>query len=468
MYEENKNINPWADKLQDTGSPDSPDSWKAMETLLDAAIPVRRTADYRRWVLLSILLLLLIGVCNCPAVVPGNGDSATASLKTGEDGFPVKGSTSRANDSSLENRTETEKKNSDRGQSSQGNDAGLKETDESGAAINRTKHKRNKSVSTKQIPFGATALTNAQSQSDISKNSGQHINNEQAGRPSAVESSSKISNPDSARKNAQDSLNKKAQEIAKLKKQARDSVSKKQNQNDSIQDAKGFALAIGLNQFFPVGDQDKANFNSSGTSGGISDYIPVPAAKYYFHKWFYVEAEAQFNSPQYTKTLLIGQGEKSLSGQNTVQSIFVKKLFYFNLPLSVHYSPVKNLFFGAGIQFSMLTNGVALFQNTRGFIANGPAVMGPADTVLISSTVENFKGDTSYKKLQTTEWGFLLDVNYQWKRLTLGLRYNQAFTNFVDVNVTTANVITQAHNSSLQLYLQYLIWDKRKKFMIPK
>ncbi len=58
--------NPWAEKLLQVSLPDSGEAWQAMERRLDEQLPRRWTRDSRRWVLLILLLLLLIGVCNCP------------------------------------------------------------------------------------------------------------------------------------------------------------------------------------------------------------------------------------------------------------------------------------------------------------------------------------------------------------------------------------------------------------------
>ena len=67
-----ENINPWAEKLQQATIPDVTESWHAMQALLDAEMPVRKNKDWRRWLLLGILLLLLIGVCNCPGIMRNN------------------------------------------------------------------------------------------------------------------------------------------------------------------------------------------------------------------------------------------------------------------------------------------------------------------------------------------------------------------------------------------------------------
>jgi hypothetical protein len=263
---------------------------------------------------------------------------------------------------------------------------------------------------------------------------------------------------------ASNSDSKKNKQIVEIN--AQNPVAKKKTKPDSTEDKKGFLFAVGINQFFPVGHQKENNFNSNGTSGGIGDYIPVPVARYYFHKWLYVQAEAQFNAPQYTKSLLASSSISINPIQDTIKSVFIKKLFYFNLPLSVHYSPFKNLYFGAGIQYSMLTNGVALFENSKGNTLIS-TTRPPNDSLLISSKIGNLKSTPAYSKLRTNEFRFLLDVNYQWKPFTIGVRYNQAFTNFINVHISNT-VVTQAHNASLQLYLRYTILDYRKKILLPK
>ncbi len=236
----------------------------------------------------------------------------------------------------------------------------------------------------------------------------------------------------------------------------------------SLQDSKGPVFAIGINQFFPIGAQQHSGFNSGGTSGALSDYIPVPQGRYYLHRWLYLQAEVQFNVPQYTRTLLVEQQPDFQSGPVNTRATFVKKLFYFNVPLSIHFSPVKHLYVGTGLQYSRLTNAIAIQQEYPGAAA---LVTGnlrlPGDSSLLAEKVIRLKGDSAYRRLSTSEWRFLFDVNYQWHKLTIGARYNQAFSDFVHVRIS-GNLITQAHNSSLQCYLRYDLWDRRKKVSAPK
>ncbi len=232
----------------------------------------------------------------------------------------------------------------------------------------------------------------------------------------------------------------------------------------------GFSVGIGLNQFFALGDQSKSNLNADGTTGTLTDYLPVPEIRYYFRPRLYVQLEAQFNTPQYTKPNLVASQHVTLDSSNTVQpytatSVYIKKLYYFNLPLSVHYSPIKHLFLGAGIEYAKMTNGVALFQQYSSSLITTTNGNNPSLTDSIHySKLQSFKGDSVYKMLNTQEFRVLFDASFQWKGFTLGLRYNQALERFINVQISNSQV-SQSRNSSLQLYLRYTLW--RQKTLKP-
>jgi hypothetical protein len=456
MENKHDHIKTWAEKLQETGVPYSPESWEAMQALLDAELPNQKKKSTRRWIVTAILLLLLIGICNGPGIDRLNNFSASKNSQAPAiNGDPTRDSSDK--DVHPPSTKDVPPTSINPGTNKTGNSI-VKENDQGQREfiladkkrVAKVHHIENSALNAQRQKTGIQSASVFPDSNASTKNSPETF----------FADTAQIKKPT-------DSLKNKISSAKKTNKPTPGPTTNKENKDDSTEDAKGFVLALGLNQFFVVGNQDKTNYNSSGTTGNLSDYIPVPVGRFYFHKWFYVQAEAQFNTPQYTKTLLIGQGEKNSFNQSSIQSVFVKKLFYFNIPLSVHYSPVKNLFIGAGLQFSLLTNGVGLVQDTHTFLGPPPSVVNPSDTAFISASVQNIKSDSSYRELKTSEWRFLVDVNYQWKRLTLGLRYNQAFSDFVNVRISTAN-ITQAHNSSMQLYIRYMIWDKRKKFLIAK
>ncbi len=259
---------------------------------------------------------------------------------------------------------------------------------------------------------------------------------------------------------------KKALKQAAPAKPRADSVAAANKKKDSLSSGtKGWMAGIGLNQFFTVGQQASSDYNSSGTTGRISDYIPVPMVRYYFSDKLFVQLEAQINTPQYTKKDLLAQQSNvdSLTVPNTRRqsTVTIKKLFYFNVPLSIHYSPVPNLSVGAGVQYSRLTNGVGLYEDKG--LARRP---GATDT-LITSKVQSFKQDTLYQKMKTQELRILFDISYKYRSFILGARYNRALRNYLDVKISNT-LITQARNSQLQIYIRYILWDGRKKTLLAK
>jgi hypothetical protein len=222
----------------------------------------------------------------------------------------------------------------------------------------------------------------------------------------------------------------------------------------------GWMVGIGLNQFFTVGGQQPSSFSSGGITGTLGDYIPVPMVRYYFNPKLYVQLEAQLNTPQYTKKNLVALSTPADSigttttGQTirTQTTVAINKLFYFNIPLSVHYTVFDHLDLGTGLQYSRLTNGVGVFNNNID--------TGTSNSLTVET--KSFKGDTIYKRIKTYEFRFLVDVNYTWQHFIFGLRYNQALSQFIHVEISPGQV-TQARNSSLQLYMRYILFDSRKK-----
>lgn len=566
MNDGQKNINPWAEKLQDISLPEETMMWEGMSAMLDNELPQVVKKDYRRWALLIILLLLLLGVCNCPTgwrngyksdttITNKSGNEITEnkldSDKRNADKAVANGKEKRVANSnnnvgidSANTRLNVNKTNGDSAVGSEKSKLRLKENDtvsnnkrftptvtnsiqkrvtnnnRKATAIaknptdqisnNQQKIAGNSKGKTRfQVKAGSTKTGNVDdSQNDLSGTSDVTINGTKKSRgkekkriktkvgsiitkpsddqleyenPKSNDSQKKIvtnktistidsiAGTDSAALNARrssqqkplkdssqifDSLNKNVA-IAKKDSLQKDSVAsakkKKEKENDKVQ---GWAAGVGVNHFFPISGQERSTLNSDGLSGSWKDYLPVPQIRYYFSKNLYTQLEAQFNAPQYTQNVLGRFVPPDSFGITTQTSVYVKKLFYFNLPLSVHYSPLKNLYLGAGVQFSRLGNAVGTVEtkNYRGSIPDSSAV---------DIKTQSLKTDSVYQRISTNEFRWLVDANYHWKNFTLGARYNQAFSNFINVQVSSTQ-FTQARNSSLQLYLRYTFWRSRK------
>ncbi len=472
MSEQHDYINPWAAKLEQVRIPELTESWRGMQILLDREMPVASSKHIRRWVLLVLLLLLLLGVCNCPRVLQMSKTGGDKTQQTENEIFhdsmiskPVykknnAGNKPLAGKSDLATRGPVSISSRDTVRSvsmnsvktypvdkNQNNDVPLVMLHKADSSEKHTvqRHKKKYQENNKSRTF-------------IPRETQKSIATKEVPGNEIQTSDANLPEKDSLKSAKIDMVQKASPKLkAAQKKQADSSVNHPKKTKDADEYGKGWEVGIGLNQFFPVGQQEKSNYNSSGTTGSLLDYIPVPVIRYYFSKKWYVQAEAQFNSPQYTKNLLASQVNANVGvGSQDQNSVYIKKLFYFNLPVSIQYRLSRNLYAGAGLQFSALSNGVGLFEDKE-IVTSG------TDT-LKSSKVQSFKSTPVYKELTTTEWRFLFDINYHWKPVTLGLRYNQAFTDFINIHISNTQV-TQSRNSSLQLYLRYVIWKNRKKIV---
>ena len=228
-------------------------------------------------------------------------------------------------------------------------------------------------------------------------------------------------------------------------------------------DDKNFVIGLSLPMAIPLGEQTPIAYNHNAGPNTVSDYLPAPHMQYHFNRQSYFQAELQVLSPQYIQPALVYEKSYVQTGGTSsyryiTNSVYAKKLYYFSLPVGVHYSPFKNFYVGSGVQFSSLLSGVAQYES-KGYNSLGP---GAADT-LFNQSVQKFKNDSISSQLNNNEFRVMVDANYYWHRFTLGFRYNQALTNFVSVQVNSFSPLYTDKNKSIQFYLRYNIWEDMKK-----
>ncbi|HRN57877.1 MAG TPA: hypothetical protein PLL71_15565, partial [Agriterribacter sp.] len=215
-----------------------------------------------------------------------------------------------------------------------------------------------------------------------------------------------------------------------------------------------FAAGIAPYQNIAVASQQTYNHNSATGKNIITDYIPSPYLQLHVTNRVYLLSEFQFNTPQATPSLLLSHKELTVPSGNAgyAENIYLRKLYYFNMPVSFYYSPVKNFYLGSGLQFSSFNSGLADREQRSS-----------NNTLLRSETIK-LKDDSLSSKINGSEWRYLFDANYYYNRFMLGFRYNQALNNFVDLRVNNILPPTQARNQAFQFYIRYnLVVSDRKK-----
>lgn len=216
---------------------------------------------------------------------------------------------------------------------------------------------------------------------------------------------------------------------------------------------KSFSFGLSLPLAFPLGDQKALSYNFNAGANTVSDYIPSPHVQYRLNKRTYLQTELQFIAPQYIRPILLYESRYTAAGNYMVyNSVYARKLYYFNMPVGIHHSPFDNFYLGTGLQFSTLLSGVGLYEQTKRSM-NGQ----PID--LLHERYGRLNGDSLTNRMNTAEVRLMLEMNYYFNRFTFGLRYNQAFNNYVDFRLDNMSPYTFDKNKALQFYLRYNLWE---------
>ncbi|MET0244133.1 MAG: hypothetical protein ABW174_11725, partial [Flavitalea sp.] len=216
-----------------------------------------------------------------------------------------------------------------------------------------------------------------------------------------------------------------------------------------------FAFGISLPLGFPLGDQKMLGYNVNAGPNTASDYIPVPHIQYHFSGKTYLQSEIQFMTPQFIRPVMLYKDHYSAQNYTMTNSVTARKLYYFNLPVSVHYSPFRHFYMGTGLQFSSLLSGVAMFEETKRSNVNGQGYH--------NVSYKKFSNDTISRSLNGNEMRLMLDANYYWHKFTVGLRYNQALNNYISTRVSPTLPYTLDKNKSLQFYMRYNLWEEKQR-----
>jgi hypothetical protein len=219
-----------------------------------------------------------------------------------------------------------------------------------------------------------------------------------------------------------------------------------------------FVLGFTLPLAFPLGDQRAMGYNMWAGHNTVSDYLPSPHFQYHLSPKTFLQTEAQLASPQFISPTLLAYNTTPLGptgGYYMSNAVYAQKLYYFNVPVSIHHSPFPGFYMGTGIQFSSLISGVAMTEQRKW----SPGGI----NTLVSETYSRFKNDSLSQKMNNNEFRVMLDANYYFNSFTVGLRYNQALSNYISFRLAPGVPYSFNKNRALQFYLRYNLWEEKKK-----
>lgn len=247
--------------------------------------------------------------------------------------------------------------------------------------------------------------------------------------------------------------------------------------------SKKFVVGAAVHMNIPVSSQEMSTVSLNGGKNRLFDYMPSIYGQYHFTPKMFVQSEFQFVSPQHTPKLTLASTTVEVApNKRQVHSVVLTKFYYMNLPVSLHYKVLPNLYTGAGIQYSYLTRSMLMEENATWQNGDNGWVQKTSNATLhvkknpTKETAKFKTGGTNNptprpvpttvdmvaQKFKSNDWRFTYDLNYYRRRFNAGIRMNVGINNYIDTEVSGTNVPVRDRNKSFQLYVRYNIWQRKR------
>ncbi|HEY5406233.1 MAG TPA: hypothetical protein VIJ92_04060 [Ginsengibacter sp.] len=263
--------------------------------------------------------------------------------------------------------------------------------------------------------------------------------------------------PDSLKPDTANVTLKKVVKIDSSKKNNKDTIAKKSvSKIDSVKQKHiYFGAGLALHQLIPIAGQKSNPYNSLGRKSSLRDYIPSVYLRLYNNKKWFIQSEFRYGAPQYTKDIVFVPKKIIDTSFSIVtsESKTVKKTFYHQLPVSFNYFVLPGLSAGAGVTFNKFSSAIVQ-QNV-----NKSNTITLIDSLVSSDLVTQKKADSNFVK---TYMQALFEIQYQWKRLSAGVRYSFGLQPYLEFALP-GGIQGKEKNSSLQIFIRYELWQSRRK-----
>ncbi len=215
-----------------------------------------------------------------------------------------------------------------------------------------------------------------------------------------------------------------------------------------------WSAGMSVQQQIPVDGKSVVGYNANGKQSFFADYLPGVYVRVENRNKWYVQGEFNYSSPQpinefaYTRKTILDSGFANF----ITKSQRLKKAYYHQLPLSFNYYVMPRWSVGVGGIYSILHRGVTEQQLTTKNISTQQEIISTS-IVPISGYTDSF--------LYKSQLQWMLQTEYQWKRISFGVRYVRDAEPFIRFTQPTGEV-EEKKNWSLQFILRFRLWQSGK------
>ena len=215
------------------------------------------------------------------------------------------------------------------------------------------------------------------------------------------------------------------------------------------------SAGVGMHQQIPVGQQKSVSYNYYGKPNTVSDYIPSVYLRLHREEKWFIETSFRYGAPQAVPQFSYSR-ITTLDTVNTKidrTSVFLRKTYYHQVPLSFNYYLLPNWSVGGGGVYSIFHGAVAEKEVSSYDYIN------QSETVNKSIfSIKEFNDSFLYK----TQAHLLLQTEYKWNMFSLGLRYTKGLESYIKYTMPDGTVVDEK-NHSLEMMLRFRLWQSKKK-----
>ena len=213
------------------------------------------------------------------------------------------------------------------------------------------------------------------------------------------------------------------------------------------------SAGIGLQQSIPVSGQQAVHYGHKGNNSTISDYIPSLYVRIEKEKKWFAETGFSYGSPQLVKQFAYSQHTNAgVTNAIITTTLRLKKTFYSEVPLSLHYYLKPNWSAGMGAMYSWFHGAIAEKETlTKNIQTQEQTVV--KEIVPITGYTDSF--------LYRSHTYLLLQTDYHWQKFSMGLRYAKDMQPYIKYTLPDGSIKDQK-NWSLEFIVRYRLWKQAK------
>jgi hypothetical protein len=234
-------------------------------------------------------------------------------------------------------------------------------------------------------------------------------------------------------------------------------ASKRQNEgfNDTLSKQKSkirkysWSTGIGLQQQIPIAGQKITTYGYNGGNRIIDNYVPSLYLRFQKNKQWFIQGEFSYGAPSSIAAFPYSRITKKngISSEISTTTLTLRKIYYHELPITFNYFFSKQWSIGTGAMYGILHRAVTEKNTITKNIQN-------QQQSTVSSIIPSPYTDSFIYKAQ---WHYILQTGYEWKRLSVGLRYSIDMQPYIKYTLPTGELY-QRKNKTLDVLIRFRIF----------